>query len=166
MASTNEEIPPPIVDDKTLKRVDRAWRCVIEQFSTIAQERSLESGAGINLFRMLRGEVVGVGAHNERHNASHGPSGTHNERHNESHGPSGTHNCQYYYVEKDTARWTSILAAVSAASASTGGDGFIKTYNPETMYAVCISVPVGDVGDESIEALRLFRFDTQTEVEY
>lgn len=128
----------------------------MEQFSTIAQERSLESGAGINLFRMLRGEVVGVGAHNERHNASHGPSGTHNER----------HNCQYYYVEKDTARWSSILATISAASASTGGDGFIKTYNPETMYAVCISVPVGDVGDESIEALRLFRFDTQTEVEY
>jgi hypothetical protein len=154
MATKVDEIPPLTVDDKTLKRLDRAWRCVMEQFSSIAQERSLESGAGINLFRMLRGDVGGVGARDASHN--------------ERHGPGGTHNCQYYYVEKDTMRWSSILAAVSAASTSadTDGGGFIKTYNPETMYAVCISVPVGDVGEESIEALKLFRFDTSREVEF
>ena len=142
------------VDDKTLKRLERAWRCILEQFSDRAQSMALERGVGISLFRMLRGDVGASGVHNAGHNERSGPSGTHNERpHNAS------HNCEHYYAEKDSARWFSILTAVANTN-------FIKTYDPETMYAICVSVPVGDVGEESVESIKLFRYDTRMEVEY
>ena len=109
--------------------LDKAWKCVIEQFTSKCQTEAVESGSGINLFRFLRSTK------------------------------GATHNCEYFYAEHDSILWKSILTSMPNRI------WFEKAYQPEHMYAVCVSVPLHKFGDDTIQMVRLFKFDTHVEIE-
>lgn len=71
-----------------------------------------------------------------------------------------SHNCDYYYVEKDSAPWTMIINAYPKKEA------LLRTYKRSEMYIICVSVPEYDVGDSSVQEIRVFRLLDNSEVEF
>ena len=75
--STEEEPHPDI----SIARLEKAWKCIIEEQLPRSQEASLQTGPGISIFAFRR------------------PA------------PDQTHNCDFCYAEKDTPTWDMILNA-------------------------------------------------------
>lgn len=69
-------------------------------------------------------------------------------------------NCEYYYAEKDSVPWNDILAEVPRKK------DLLEAYSPDSGFLMCVSVPMYDVGDERLQSIRLFEFDTGKEINY
>ena len=67
-------------------------------------------------------------------------------------------NCQYLYTEKDGDMWKEII------NFSPLGKKLQESYDPVTMIAICVHVPVGTYGGQTIGSLRLFHRESYEEI--
>jgi hypothetical protein len=70
-------------------------------------------------------------------------------------------NCEYFYAEKDSMPWDMFIKILPRK------EEFLKVYDSSNMFAVLVSVPNCDIGDDTIQSMRLFKYsDKIEEVEY
>ena len=74
--------------------------------------------------------------------------------------PKETGNCEYYYADKGCVLWNTILEEMP------NRHDFEKVYKSSSMYAVCVSVPIDEHGEDTIQTVRLFLHDTNKEVTF
>lgn len=69
-------------------------------------------------------------------------------------------NCEYYYADKGCPLWDAIVSGLPDKTQ------FEKTYQSSSMYAVCVCVPVSAEVEETMQTLRLFKYDSHQEIEF
>jgi len=67
-------------------------------------------------------------------------------------------NCQYLYTEKDGYMWKDVI------NFSPEGEKIQEIYDPVTMVAICIHVPLGIYGEKTIGNLKLFHRESEQEI--
>lgn len=67
-------------------------------------------------------------------------------------------NCQYLYTEKDGDMWKEII------NFSPLGEKLQEFYNPVSMIAICVHVPIGTYGEQTIGNFRLFHRESHEEI--
>ena len=70
------------------------------------------------------------------------------------------YNCEYYYAEKGSAPFNMIMASFSKK------EEFLKVYNSEKFFAICVSVPEYESGEETVQQIRLFNFLEMKEIDF
>lgn len=67
-------------------------------------------------------------------------------------------NCEYYYADKDCVFWGTLIDGMP------NRHDFERAYKSGTTYAICVSVPVDDGTEDTIQSVRVFHYDTNKEV--
>lgn len=103
-------------------RLSKAWKCILDQYVSLPFTTAAKEGSGISVFKMLR---------RSKHTLENQVS-----------------NCEYYYAEKDSELWKTIVAHSDPE--------VFSRYDPENMVAICVSIPLYEEGDETIQSIKLF----------
>lgn len=67
-------------------------------------------------------------------------------------------NCDFYYVEKDGPVWKMIMEK------SPDKLKIEKLYNPDETYLIMVAIPENDSMIDTIQNIRLFKFDSHEEI--
>lgn len=70
------------------------------------------------------------------------------------------YNCEYYYVEKGSTPYNVVISSFDKK------DDFLKVYNYEKNFAICVCVPEYETGEETVQQIRLFNFSDLKEENY
>lgn len=131
---SQHKIDPILSDEdlKTLRRVTRAWKCILEDEQILTMAKSNTAGMrGLSLFKFLR-----PGENKERQ-----------------------YNCEYYFGDDSSPLWAMLTKNMSEHSRT-----LLNSYEPETSFAVCISVPEHDAGDLTFQEIKIFNSNTNREI--
>jgi len=131
--TTVEDVPCTLQedDDISLRRILRAWDCILLQYQKKAADTSLLEGEGLNVFRMLRSKK-------------------------------GDSNCEYFFAERNSPFWNSAIKGLPEPEK----DNFLARYDKGDVYAIVVSVPLHDTGDETLQQIRLFDIVNSKEIEW
>jgi hypothetical protein len=75
--------------------------------------------------------------------------------------PSNTakeHNCEYYWAERGSPPWNTMISGLNER------EDFLKAYKPGQNYAICLSIPLHAIGDETIQNIKIFDITSSREI--
>lgn len=122
------------------KRVDRAWGCVLKPSPGSKASSSFQKLALDSASE--EGEGLSIFRFLPPNNTAK------------------DYNCEFYWAEKDSPPWNLMISNLPEKQA------FLKAYNPGKNYAICLSVPLHAIGDETIQSIKLFDLVASKEVEW
>jgi len=122
--TSNQEKTTDNIDDK---KIDLAWKLVLDQFFEKVKKDSIEEGPGISIFRFLR-----------------------TKREDDC-------NCRYFYTTKDGPVGKHIIGNSDFKSKI---DGYDNTKH----VIICVQIPLGFLGDETIGNAKIFDAETKKEI--
>ena len=118
--------------------LNKTWRCVLQQYQKKAETHSLDFGAGIACFIILKSAQC-----------TQGTQGTNQE----------IFNCKYCYgartADTQEGPWDTFVTQAPNRKS------FLSKYDPEKNYAICVSVHIKET---LVSQIKLFGYNTGEEI--